>query len=150
MFMKKIILFIILLLPVTVWAQSRPDTAAAKTPVRKTVKQFPFVIDDGDPEYDLSVNLADQSVHAKLAPVFQRNNMPFTADALQEVMIQLLEKENPQLAQNITYLTDEKLLYINTGNKLYQETLLNIVRPVMYESGKLDAFLKSMNRDDVE
>jgi hypothetical protein len=143
-------LLLLLLAPAVSFAQNAPDTATAKTPVRKTEKLFPFIIDDGDPEYDLSVNLADQGVNGKFTPLFKKNNVPYTSDALEEVVIQLLEKADPMLAQNITYLTDEKILYINTGNKLYQQAVLNILRPVMYDNQKFDDFLKNMDRTNIE
>jgi len=146
------ILFCILLLltPVLSFAQKPADTAAAKAPVHKTEKQFPFIIDDGDPEYDLSINMADQSVNGKFTPVFKKNNVPYTPDALEEVIIQMLEKSDPMLAQNITYLTDEKILYLNTGNKLYQQAVLNILRPVMYDNVRFDDFMKSMDRTNID
>lgn len=148
--MKTLLSLFILLFSVAAYAQNAPDTIAVKTPVHKTEKLFPFIIDDADPEYDLSVNLADQSVNGKFMPLFKKNNIPYTADILEEVVIQMLEKGDPLLAQNITYLTDEKILYINTGNKLYQQAVLNILRPVMYDNGRFDDFLKNMDRTNVE
>jgi hypothetical protein len=147
---KTLLSLFILLFSVAAYAQNAPDTIAVKTSVHKTEKLFPFIIDDADPEYDLSVNLADQSVNGKFMPLFKKNNIAYTADILEEVIIQMLEKGDPLLAQNITYLTDEKILYINTGNKLYQQAVLNILRPVMYDNGRFDDFLKNMDRTNVE
>jgi hypothetical protein len=147
---KFFLCLLLLLAPVVSFSQNTGDTATVKPQVRKIEKQFPFIIDDGDPEYDLSVNLADQVVNGKFTPLFKKHNVPYTADALEEVIIQLLEKGDPLLAQNITYLTDEKILYINTGNKLYQQAVLNILRPVMYDNVKFDDFLKNMDRTNIE
>ncbi|XZF14375.1 hypothetical protein ACTHGU_21545 [Chitinophagaceae bacterium MMS25-I14] len=116
----------------------------------KPEKKFPFVIDDSDKEYDLSIDLHDQLVKSKYEVTFKKYNLPYNAETMQEIFIQLLQKYLPYMANTVTFLDNEPMLYIQSGNKTYQQSILDTLRPILYDNAQLSDFLKNLDRTNID
>ena len=146
-------IFILLLSYTHSSAQTNADTATAIKKVvaaYKPEKKFPFVIDDSDKEYDLSIDLHDQLVKSKYETVLKKYKLPYNAETLQEILTQMLQKYLPYMANTVTFLDSEPVLYIQSGNKAYQQNILDTLRPVLYDNAQLDDFLKNMDRGNID
>lgn len=127
----------------------RPASVAAQPLTAPAGKALPFPFranTPGDAEYDLVIDLKDPAVQEKYKSVFRNNHLPFTATAFEEVILQLAEADAGLARTVITAAGDGRVL-IGTGNPIYQQNFINLLRPVLQRPEALDRFLKESAQD---
>ena len=103
---------------------------------------FPFIISLTSIEYDVTVNLKDQKVIDKYSPLFKRLNIPFTADAWEEIVTGLMQNSDSLMEHEITTSAQDGVLRIGTGGNQYQKAFIDYMLPIFSDLNHLEAILK--------
>lgn len=127
-----------------------PQEAPVNTAAARVEKQFPFVIDTADKEFDLSIHIMDQTVAGKYNALFTQYGLSYDVETWQEVIAQMLQKWLPYISGTLSFFDDDKILYMKSGNAIYRQNMIETLRPILYDKGKMEEFLKNMDRTNLE
>lgn len=154
--MRFIILYVLfLLVNPFIYAQSavHADTGKSrfKIPVAYNYSAknpyFPFILSLTSLEYDVTVNLADKKIIEIYQPIFKRNNLLFSPESWEEIIMGLWDDDS-LMHHQITTSAEGSILRIGTGGKEYQQTFINYVMPLFNDTIKLEAFLKRNTQEE--
>jgi len=113
-------------------------------------KKFPFFIDTADKEYAVSIHIEDITVSSKYASLFKKYTLNYDIETWQEIMTQMIRKWLPYMESTVSFFDDNKILYIQPGNKIYEASLVEMLHPIFYDMAAMDAFLKNLDRTNLE
>ncbi|PZF71376.1 hypothetical protein [Taibaiella soli] len=106
---------------------------------------FPFITDKIDAKYDLYLDLTDTLVIHKYGPIFKRNKLAFTGDTWDEIIVQMMNNQDPNLAKSMVTMPADDGLFIG-GGKRNSENILKQLLPILNNPSKLEDFLAHIDR----
>lgn len=106
---------------------------------------FPFVTDKIDAKFDLYLDLTDTMVIHRYGPIFKRNKLAFTGDTWDEIIVQMMNNQDPNLAKTMVTMPADDGLFIG-GGKRNSETILRQLLPILNNPSKLEDFLAHIDR----
>lgn len=65
-------------------------------------------------------------------------------------MTQMIRKWLPYMESTVSFFDDNKILYIQPGNKIYEGSLVEMLHPIFYDMDAMDEFLKNLDRTNLE
>lgn len=146
--------FLLLLLSFCVNAQKAQDVPPAQTPGITTVthleKKFPFIIDTADKEFAVSIHIEDATVSGKYATLFKKNSLNYDIETWQELMMQMIRRWLPYMETTVSFFDENKILYIQPGNKIYEASLVEMLHPIFYDMTAMDEILKNLDRTNLD
>ena len=108
---------------------------------------FPFTKVEDEEEYDLMINLRDERVKSQLKPVMQKYNLAYTPASFEDLITEMLEQDAALSSVAIFSAREDKLL-IGSGNVLYRQNMIRLLRPALQNGTSLDRFLKSREQEE--
>jgi hypothetical protein len=103
---------------------------------------FPFILSLTSIEYDVTINLNDPKVVEKYSGLFKQLNIPFTADAWEDVISGLMQNSDSLMEHEITTSAENGVLRIGTGGTEYQKAFISYMLPLFSDTRHLEAVLK--------
>ncbi|PZF71377.1 hypothetical protein DN068_18985 [Taibaiella soli] len=113
-------------------------------------KIFPFSIDTSDKEYAVSIHIEDVTVSSKYGSLFKKYKLNYDIETWQEVMTQMIRKWLPYMESTVSFFDDNKILYIQPGNKIYEGSMTETLHPIFYDMATLDEFFKNLDRTNLD
>jgi len=134
-----------------VFAQSVKDgeDAPAKAVQKKkgVSVPFPFTRVENEDEYDLMINLRDERVKSQLKPVMLKYGLPYNPASFEDLITEALEQD-AALSSVVIFSTQEDKLLIGSGNALYQQNMIRLLRPLLQSGMALDRFLGGREQEE--
>jgi hypothetical protein len=104
-----------------------------------------FLYNDGS--LMIGVEIDTDSLDTKYTPIFEKYDYSGTGVHWSNLIIQILEKKDPELLHHLDFDPESGGFYVFTDNRASQKRFIQILVPIFTNTARLEAFLKQANRE---
>jgi len=110
---------------------------------------YPFLVSEDDDQITIQVATESDEIMGKYVPLFEEFTYSGNGYTWEGLIMQLLEKENPAILDEIEFDSEAGTFVAYTGSRTAQAEFIKTVVPVFKDPESLRPFLKQADRSRV-
>lgn len=125
------------------------NAGAQTTNIPKPMTPYPFQIND-DGQFTIIAAIESEDLFSKYFPLFEKYGYEGNGYCWEGHIIQILGKNDRELLEHIEFDPEAGSFYAYADSKDALERFCNIVSPIFSDLDKLEAYIRSADRDRID
>lgn len=111
---------------------------------------YPFTTSAEDGEYLIQAGIEDADLHPKYTDFFEEHGYTGNGDTWTGHVIQILEKEDPDLLDELDFDPEAGGFFAYADSKEAQARFVEILSPIFSDLDKLKGYVSAADRDRID